>query len=275
MDFEDVVEQKRRTILETPLLVSTLDRQEGEVWDGNYETGPGWLTIGAYSLISCDLRDISALHHRLVTEGRIDPTMPTLIIAECVFVYMQPEHIDELAAWIARTFSSASPQPTSDKAPPSEPTGETEDDGTGSSLAGSPSRVVGGGLVAVFDMIRPWDEFGSMMVSNIRRGRRVELPGLAACPTLETQKHRWLKQTGFTGAAAADMRAVYEVYLDGPERHRVEALEMMDEVEEWHLLMSHYCITVGVLGTDPGLHRILEEVNAANKRTDPTRGIHA
>ena len=34
------------------------------------------------------------------------------------------------------------------------------------------------------------------------------------------------------------------------ERDRVEKLEMLDEVEEWNLLQSHYCICLGSRGDE-------------------------
>ena len=35
---------------------------------------------------------------------------------------------------------------------------------------------------------------------------------------------------------------MYEQFLDAKARRAAEALEFLDELEEWQLLMSHYCL---------------------------------
>ena len=38
--------------------------------------------------------------------------------------------------------------------------------------------------------------------------------------------------------------------IDEKERQRIEQLELFDEVEEWNLIMSHYCMTICTVSVD-------------------------
>jgi hypothetical protein len=57
---------------------------------------------------------------------------------------------------------------------------------------------------------------------------------------------------------ARDMDLVYDTVVDAVDRQRVARIEMLDEFEEWHLLMQHYCLVYAALdhsvgaGDDPG-----------------------
>jgi hypothetical protein len=45
---------------------------------------------------------------------------------------------------------------------------------------------------------------------------------------------------------------VYERFLDPQARRAAEALELLDELEEWRLLMSHYCLCLATAGGELG-----------------------
>lgn len=45
------------------------------------------------------------------------------------------------------------------------------------------------------------------------------------------------------------MLEVYDKYVDGEERRRAERIEFLDELEEWHLIMSHYCLSYACKGS--------------------------
>ena len=36
----------------------------------------------------------------------------------------------------------------------------------------------------------------------------------------------------------------YNKIISSDERKRINSIEFLDEVEEWNLLMNHYCLTV-------------------------------
>ena len=52
-----------------------------------------------YSLIPLDLRDPSALD---ALNAVLDPELPTLLLAECVFCYMRPEETNKILEWFGR-----------------------------------------------------------------------------------------------------------------------------------------------------------------------------
>ena len=101
-------------------------------------------------------------------------------------------------------------------------------------------------------MISPDDQFGRMMVENLEQ-RGCELLGIHAHPTLEAQKKRMedllvAKEGQLAKAESLTMCDIYKSKLDGEgEKARIEKLELFDEFEEWALLQSHYCLTLGAL----------------------------
>jgi [phosphatase 2A protein]-leucine-carboxy methyltransferase len=36
--------------------------------------------------------------------GHLDPALPTLFLAECVFCYMEPQASESVISWFGRTF---------------------------------------------------------------------------------------------------------------------------------------------------------------------------
>eukprot|EP00053_Salpingoeca_punica_P005865 m.57004 g.57004 ORF g.57004 m.57004 type:complete len:340 (+) comp13429_c0_seq2:153-1172(+) len=91
-----------------------------------------------------------------------------------------------------------------------------------------------------YEQINPNDNFGKMMIKNLE-ARGCSLRGLAGCPDLQAQKDRYL-HCGWDSADAVDMNEVYR-RLPAEERARVEKLEIFDELEEWTLINSHYCMS--------------------------------
>lgn len=56
-----------------------------------------------YTLLPCDLRDLATLTAAL--QPYLDPTLPTLLLAECVFVYVPPQDVTNLLNWFSSTFT--------------------------------------------------------------------------------------------------------------------------------------------------------------------------
>jgi hypothetical protein len=63
------------------------------------------LHAGDYHLIGVDLRQVREFEQKLAT-AYLDRTQPTLIIAECVLVYMDEQHSQELIEEFARFFET-------------------------------------------------------------------------------------------------------------------------------------------------------------------------
>ena len=134
-----------------------------------------------YQLRAADLRDVSALEAALADAGW-RPAEPTLVLAECVLVYLPPE----AAAAVVALFGGAP----------------------------------GGGALAVYEQIGPDDPFGRTMVDNLRR-RNCALLGLAACPSCAAQEAR-ARAAGYSRAEAVPVLEYYEAAVSADERRRVE-----------------------------------------------------
>lgn len=258
VDFPDIVDRKRvsiqsnRSLSEAAMIkhtgIATLsndgsfkeeDEDEDEqvkekinekVDDTKSEEVEEKLKFDAYSLISADLRDIPALDSALL-EAAFDPNAPTLFIAECVLVYLPDKNATDLLKWACG-------------APCSQQSVSGAEDGVTSPLK-SPSR-----MFAAFEMTNPNDAFGKVMVHNLRE-RGVDLHGMIAHPTLESQMERftscgWCNSVDKCGW---DMLTCYNsALMDSIERMRIEGIEGLDELEEWELLMQHYCLCMAYSG---------------------------
>ncbi len=68
--------------------------------------------------------------------------------------------------------------------------------------------------------------------------------------------------TGWDKGGAYDMLGVYEGGFLGPsERKRIEKIEHLDELEEWHLLMRHYSVSIGSAACLPLFERLNSELS--------------
>jgi [phosphatase 2A protein]-leucine-carboxy methyltransferase len=55
-----------------------------------------------------------------------------------------------------------------------------------------------------------------------------------------------LKDCGFvSGQNAVDINFAHDHWMGQDELQRISKLELLDEMEEWRLLASHYCIAWG------------------------------
>lgn len=69
-----------------------------------------------------------------------------------------------------------------------------------------------------FEQILPYDRFGIMMLQNLK-ARNLELPGIHAFPTLDSQKERFLSAC-FDHADAVDMKELFDFYISDAEKKR-------------------------------------------------------
>ena len=168
------------------------------------------LTAPGYALGAVDLRDVPAVARTLVAAG-VDFSKPTLLIAECVFVYVKPEKSRAILTWLATNFTTA--------------------------------------VYAAYEQIRPEDAFGRTMVLNMR-SRGCTLLSIHEYPTIASQEERLTSLCGWRWARALDMNDVYYKFLDKGDLARVEKLEIFDEFEEWHIMQAHYCLLVGATAVD-------------------------
>ena len=172
-----------------------------------------------YHLVGHDLRAPPSGLFGALSGCGYDASAPTLFVLECVLMYL-PE------------------------------------DSARSLLAGIASSPVGPGSAAVvaYDPVPGGGRFGNLMVDNLRRALGVVAGGggeaarlsLETTRTLSDQLGR-LEGCGFRSAAGCDMMDAYNCgVVPLEERRRAARCEMLDELEEFELLMRHYCLVVGV-----------------------------
>ncbi|KAH9841269.1 leucine carboxyl methyltransferase like protein [Teratosphaeria destructans] len=163
-----------------------------------------------YHLHAIDLRVLTNKSPPAIPNLNADT--PTLIISECCLCYLPPDAATSVLQYFTMNLKS--------------------------SLA-----------LVLYEPIRPFDAFGKTMVSNLA-SRGIHLQTLKRYGSLEAQRHR-LKLAGFVdGQGARDVLQLYQAdeWVSTAERERVEKLEWLDEVEEWNLLASHYCVAWGWRG---------------------------
>ncbi|KAK5138033.1 hypothetical protein LTR08_005830 [Meristemomyces frigidus] len=164
----------------------------------------------SYHLHALDLRELTSKSPPPIPF--LDPDMPTLILSECCLCYLPPDTAASVLQYFTMNLKAAL------------------------------------GLV-LYEPIRPLDPFGKTMVTNLA-SRGIHLQTLKRYGSLEAQRQR-LRLAGFSdGQGARDVSQMYQAdsWVTQAERERVEKLEWLDEVEEWKLLASHYCVAWGWRG---------------------------
>ncbi|GJJ09304.1 hypothetical protein Clacol_003526 [Clathrus columnatus] len=181
----------------------------------------GWATKQRHNYIlrGIDLRNLTDFAQ---TTSLLDPSVPTLVLAECVLVYMTKEQSNALLKHLTDTFS-----------------------------------CVG---AIVYEMYGLNDDFGRVMKANLKT-RHLTLPGIDAYVTLNDQISRFL-HTGFTRGHALSLKTLRYDYVESeehqryvrynfkkreqPDDGRLNKLEFLDEVEELDLVLNHYAISWGL-----------------------------
>lgn len=167
-----------------------------------------------YHLHPVDLRTLDSAKDPPPSFKAIDPSLPTLILSECCLCYLTPTAADNVALYFTKHLF-----------PPMTPLG-----------------------MIIYEPIMPEDAFGKTMVSNLA-ARGIILQTLQKYGSLKSQTER-LKAYGFTDSSSLDVNELWERAIDAKEKERVAGLEMFDELEEWTLLASHYCVAWGWLECD-------------------------
>jgi len=190
----------------------------GKPEDVKLENGGSALRSAVYHLFPADLRLSPAeTMHVLTTtvESQSSPILstdlPTLLLFECVLVYMSPAASTELIQWFVDYLSSS-----------------------------QTATVIG---AIVYEMFGLNDSFGKVMLSNLK-ARNVTLPGAEPYPDVASLPSRFLKHE-FSASRAKTLRDIRRSFISPAELERISQLEMLDEVEELDLVLEHYAITWG------------------------------
>ncbi|XP_007933513.1 tRNA wybutosine-synthesizing protein 4 [Orycteropus afer afer] len=202
VDFPDVAQRKGERIRDTPELCALT----GPFQKGVYASASVFESLD-YRILGVDLRQLQRLDEVLAATG-LNAAIPTLLLAEVVLTYLEPESAAALIAWAARRFTNA--------------------------------------LFVIYEQMKPHDAFGQFMQQHFRQ-LNSPLHGLESFPDVEAQRRRFL-QAGWTACSAMDMNEFYRSFVPAEERWRIENLEPFDEFEEWHLKCAHYFILVASKG---------------------------
>ncbi|KAH9834099.1 leucine carboxyl methyltransferase [Rhodofomes roseus] len=210
VDFSEITMKKAMAIRKSKELSAVLGKPE----DISVANGGTSLHAPKYHLLAGDLRQPPSELLALL-EPHLSPVHPTLLLFECVLVYMSPQASSALIQGFVDHFDNA-------------------------------ARTQGGhGVLGgiVYEMFGLEDSFGKVMKSNLM-ARNVSLPGADPYPTQASLPTRFLKH-GFTMAKALTLRDIRRSYVDPAEQERISHLEMLDEIEELELVLGHYAITWG------------------------------
>ncbi len=192
-----------------------------------------YINSDSYVLLGGDLRQSETLD---LLSKVIDPSVPTLFFSEMALIYMEPTYSDRFIRQCGRSLMNSS--------------------------------VLS--MFVIYESIHPDDAFGRMMVTNLKN-RGCDLKSIETYPTCASMVQRMKRYfLNDDDAARADNRddghdqdshsfvvsydmsticnrilpQVDKVWLK--ERIRTNRLEMLDELEEYDLLMQHYAMTIAV-----------------------------
>ncbi|KAI0368987.1 leucine carboxyl methyltransferase [Pilatotrama ljubarskyi] len=216
IDFAEITTKKAMAIRKSKELSAVLGKPE----DVSLAHGGTALHSPVYNLLAADLRKPPAESLApLLTSGPpplLSPSLPTLLLFECVLVYMSPTASGNLLRWFTDYFAAQ----------------DAPQGGRG---------VLG---CIVYEMFALGDQFGKVMVSNLK-ARNVTLPGAEPYPTFASLPNRFL-QHGWEVAKALTLKDIRREYIGPSELDRISQLEMLDEIEELELVLAHYAITWGI-----------------------------
>lgn len=169
------------------------------------------LHSNCYHLISFDLRTISTsanapneFKNKLITQCGMDVNLPTIILSECVLVYLDNSSSSSVLRWLTDTFKAI--------------------------------------FLINYEQVNLDDKFGEVMLENLH-SMHADLLGLENCKSLKSQEGR-LISNGFSNAAAWDMSSIYHKFLPRAEIERIEKIEFLDEKDLLEQLLNHYCIAL-------------------------------
>ncbi|XP_075420756.1 leucine carboxyl methyltransferase 1 [Tenrec ecaudatus] len=165
VDFPMIVTRKIHNIKSKPPLSKPIVELHSE---DTIQTDGHMLNSKRYAIIGADLRDLCELEEKL-KKCHMNAQLPTLLITECVLIYMTPEQSANLLKWAANSFENA--------------------------------------MYINYEQVNMDDRFGQIMIENLRR-RQCDLAGVEMCKSLESQRERLLS-CGWETASVVDMMELY------------------------------------------------------------------
>ena len=109
------------------------------------------LHSNVYHLCSGDLRDLKQLNDKLFNDCKLDSSLPTLFISECVLVYLTKRHVANFLKSITDCFQAP--------------------------------------VIVNYEQVNMNDKFGEIMIDNLRT-RDCEIMDLESCKSLQSQEKK-------------------------------------------------------------------------------------
>ncbi len=160
-----------------------------------------------YTIYNCNIADKAELENAF-KQSKVTKDDFTIVIAECLLCYLRTEDINSMLKTLTGYFTNSA--------------------------------------LLYYDLLHPNDDFGRVMIKNLRVYRNIILPSYEDCPTEETHIDRCVKNGYSTSNVCVDMLTYFHDIIPKEELKIVNHLELLDELEEWNLLQKHYCIGVSI-----------------------------
>lgn len=176
------------------------------------KTASGWKLRSSQStcndstcyMVAHDLRQNSKTLFDKLQQNDFDHQAPTLFIVECVQMYLPEESSRSLLQALAEACTNS--------------------------------------CLCSYEPALQSDPFGKIMQENLSKVAQRD-SCLVRVRTLRQHLER-LKACGFVQATGCDMWSAYNSVVTAEQRRRANQSEFLDEVEEWMLIMRHYCVIV-------------------------------
>lgn len=208
LDYSDIVKQKIKFITESKVLSSCFpELQDPEKTKDVVTTDKKNFFTQNYYLMECDLANQTKITSCMKAAGLVKDNL-TIIIGECLFCYMSNKETENLLSIFTSEFENC--------------------------------------FCIYYDLISPNDDFGKMMIKNLKDYRGIILPAYKECPDEKAHEER-MKKAGFTSINhCVDMLKYFNSFIDTKIKNGVNHLEFVDELEEWNLLQKHSCLGIAI-----------------------------
>jgi O-methyltransferase involved in polyketide biosynthesis len=204
IDHPQVLEEKAASIEKSKNLFKASVRRNGKTIELRSSSGNEW--PASCHLISFDLHnDPSAIIDMLVNLG-LQKDSPTLLVSECLQMYLPVDTVNDLLKTFTGTLSDCH--------------------------------------ICSYEPIVLFDSFGKMMEFNLTKaGVTTPTCGFLQLRTLQSYLQH-MQAAGFGMATGCDMHTAFETIIPATDRQLANRCEFLDELEEWMLIMRHYCFVV-------------------------------
>jgi hypothetical protein len=95
--------------------------------------------------------------------------------------------------------------------------------------------------IVLYEPTNPDDDFGRMMIQNLA-SRHLFMPSMKEYPNIGAQQQRLAQAQFALHQNGGTVSWLWKNWVSNDEKLRLSKLEMIDEVEEWELLASHYVV---------------------------------